>query len=211
MTATQHSQDQIMPQPRVVGVNGSPRKHGNSETLLRHLLKSVETYDLATEAVDLRDYSFSSCIGCEQCRQDKACTGLQDDMQRIYPKIQQSQGLVLVSPTHHYNVTAWMKAFIDRLYCFYNFTDPRPGPWSSRLAGQGRKVVLLAICEQADPHDMGWTLEAMRLPAAALGYEVVGELPVLRAFDRGIVREDAATLQQTAELGATLAKALKEA
>jgi len=67
---------------------------------------------------------------------------------------------------------------IDRLYCFYNFDDNRPGGWSSRLAGQGRKAILAAICEQKNKDDMGFTLDAMRLPLEALGYEIIGELPV---------------------------------
>lgn len=94
-------------------------------------------------------------------------------MSLIYPGILESQGLILVSPTHNYNVTAWMKAIIDRLYCFYNFDDKRPRGWSSRLAGQGRKAVLAAICEQKNKDDMGFTLDAMRLPLEALGYEII--------------------------------------
>ena len=51
-----------------------------------------------------------------------------DGMSLLYPKIIDARGLVLVSPTHNYNITAIMKAFIDRLYCFYNFDNKnRPG------------------------------------------------------------------------------------
>ena len=46
------------------------------------------------------------------------------------------------------------------------------------MAGQGRKAIIAAICEQENKEDMGFTLEAMRLPLEALGYEVIGELPV---------------------------------
>ena len=40
-----------------------------------------------------------------------------------------------VLPINHYKITAWMKTFTDRLYCFYEFGEQRPGPWSCRLAG----------------------------------------------------------------------------
>ena len=84
-------------------------------------------------------------------------------MQLIYPKIKGAKGLVLLSPTHNYNVTAWMKAFIDRLYCFYNFSARRPGDWSSRLAGQGRKSIIASIGEQRNRKEgVGFTLDAMR-------------------------------------------------
>ena len=128
---------------KVLGIGGSPRKGGNSDMLLKRLLKGASDEGVATEGIQLRDYQFQACIGCERCRKDKQCTGLQDGMQLIYPKIREASGLVLISPIYSYNMTALMKAFIDRLYCFYNFSDERPGYWSSRLAGQGRKAVPL--------------------------------------------------------------------
>lgn len=129
-------------------------------------------------------------------------------MSLIYPDIIESKALVLVSPTHNYNVTAWMKAFIDRLYCFYNFDDNHPRGWSSRLANQGRKAVLAAICEQVDEDDMGVTLSAMRLPLEALGYEIIGELPVFKIFNKGKVKENKEILIQARKLGSDLLESI---
>jgi multimeric flavodoxin WrbA len=198
----------VQPQAAVFGVGGSPRKNGNSDALLAEILKGVRDQAISGTGMHLRDIRFSACIGCEQCRKDGICTGLVDGMTVIYPHVQQAKGLVLVSPTHNYNVTAWMKAFIDRLYCFYVFANTRPRTWSSRLAGQGRKAVLAAICEQEHQADMGFTLEAMRLPLKALGYEIVGELPVLRVFDRGKVKENKEVLDAAKRLGEELALSL---
>ena len=124
---------------KILGIGGSPRKGGNSDILLRQILKGAKNEGVTAEEVQLRDYQYQSCIACEKCRKDKQCTGLQDGMQLIYPKIIEARGLILISPTHNYNVTAWMKAFIDRLYCFYNFTNDRPRRWSSQFAGEGAK------------------------------------------------------------------------
>jgi hypothetical protein len=101
-----------------------------------------------------------------------------------------------------------MKAFIDRLYCFYNFDDNRPRGWSSRLAGQKRKAVLAAICEQENKDDMGFTLDAMRLPIEALGYEIIGELSVFSIFDRAKVKENTEILIKATKLGSDLTKSL---
>jgi multimeric flavodoxin WrbA len=133
---------------------------------------------------------------------------LKDGMTLIYPELIESRGLILVSPTHNYNVTAWMKAFIDRLYCFYRFDDNRPRRWSSRLSGEGRKAVLAAVYEQEKAEDMGFTLDAMRLPLEALGYEIVGMLPVPGIFDKGKVKEKAAVLAEASALGSKLAESL---
>ncbi len=200
--------DLIPPQARILGIGGSPRKGGNSDTLLRVMIDGARKHKVESHGVHLRDMNFQGCVGCERCRKDKICTGLTDAMSFIYPDILQSRGLILVSPTHNYNVTAWMKAFIDRLYCFYNFDRECPRGWSSRLAGQGRKAVIGAICEQVDQKDMGFTVDAMRLPLEALGYEVIGVLPVFKVFEKGKVKEDSEALKRAEQLGADLASGL---
>jgi len=193
---------------KVLGVAGSPRKKGNSDVLLRQVLKGVSNEDVKCNSLQLRDIQFQGCIGCEKCRKDKICTGLVDGMSLIYSQIITSKGLVLVSPTHNYNITSWMKAFIDRLYCFFNFENTRPRAWSSQLADQDRKAVLVAVCEQENKEDMGFTLEAMRAPIEALGYQVIGEQAIFRIFDKGKVKEDTESMDKAFILGRDLAKAL---
>jgi multimeric flavodoxin WrbA len=195
---------------KILGIGGSPRGGGNSDILVKSILKSAGENGAITEEIQLRDYQIQPCIGCERCRKDERCTGLQDGMQLIYPKIEEANGLVLVSPVYSYNVTAQMKSFIDRLYGFYYFAEERPGHWSSRLAGQGRKAVIAAIGEQNDSDEGGMdlTLEVMRRSITALGYEIIGELPVLGVFAKGKIREQPDTLQQAEELGKELASRL---
>jgi len=193
---------------KVLGIGGSPRKGGNSDILLKRLLKGASDEGVATEEIQLRDYQFQSCTGCDRCRKDKWCTELQDEMQLIYPKIREASGLVLISPIHNYNMTALMKSFIDRLYCFYEFSDERPGYWSSQLADQGRKAIIAAVGEQASREEGGMdlTLKAMRLPIEALGYEVIGEMPVLGIFNKGKVKRYPQELEKAERLGRLLAK-----
>ena len=195
---------------RILGICGSPRKDGNSDILLGHMLKGARTEDADTVRVFLRDYDYRSCIGCERCRATGECRGSYDGMQLLYPEVSACKGLVLISPVHNYNVTAWMKAFIDRLYCYYTFTKQRPGDWSSRLAGQGRKAVVAAVGEQNELHEMKMTLDAMRLPLQALGYDVVGEVPVLGIFESGKIANYPETLQKAEELGAELVRSVNQ-
>ncbi len=199
----------IVPQNRVIGFSGSPRKNGNSDLLLQMILSGVSQEQVSTESWNLTDIQFSGCIGCEKCRRTKVCTGLLDGMSPLYPPVYRAKGLVLVSPTHNYNVTAWMKSFIDRLYCFYNFDNSRPRQWSSQLGNQGRKAIVAAICEQESPDDMGFTLDAMRRPLQALGYEVIGEVTVFRIFDKGRVKNDEQAMTQAFEYGQRLARSLE--
>lgn len=192
----------------ILGVDGSPRRGGNSQALLAAVLDGAAEAGRESRAAHLMDYRFEPCVGCEKCRRDKICTRFNDGMTLLYPEIVDSRGLVLVSPVHNYNVSAMTKAFIDRLYCFYDFEDTRPRAWSSRLAGQGRKAVIAAVAEQVQRKDMGFTLEAMRLPLEALGFEIVTEVAVLGIFDRGAVRGQDAIMDEAREAGARLAQAL---
>ncbi|NLE89527.1 MAG: flavodoxin family protein [Dehalococcoidales bacterium] len=196
---------------RVLAIGASPRKNGNSDILLKRALSGVASSGTECEAVQLRDYHFMPCIGCEKCQNSTHCSGLNDGMQLIYPKLLEARGLVLVSPSHNCNITAWMKAFIDRLYCFYQFSKDRPRQYTSSLSGQGRKMVLIAIGEQPQYEiAIGLTLDAMRIPLEYLGYELVGELPVLGVFDKGAVRADTEAMEKAQNLGAQLALAIAD-
>jgi multimeric flavodoxin WrbA len=196
--------------PKILAVGASPRKGGNSDVLIRHFSAGVQKAGVETEEILLRDYSISPCIGCELCRKAGECKGCKDDMIGIYPKVIESRGLFLVSPVHHYNVTAWMKAFIDRLYCFYDFAEPRPGDWSSRLANQGRKAMVSAVGEQPDKEDMGFTLEAMQRPLEALGYDVIKTFPVLSVFEKGKVAKYPEIIRTAEMFGEMLGKDVKK-
>ncbi|MCB2191353.1 MAG: flavodoxin family protein [Deltaproteobacteria bacterium] len=195
-------------QHTILAVGGSPRAGGNSDKLIAAAVEGASRLCPA-EALHLRDYTFSACVGCEACRKAKTCAKFHDGMGLIYPQVESARGLILASPVHNYNVTAWIKAFFDRLYPYYNFGEQRPGEWSSRLAGQGRKAGLMAVAEQ-HPGDAGLqrTLESMRLPLEALGYEIVAELPVYGVFARGRVTQDTEVMAQAEALGQSLAQSL---
>lgn len=194
---------------KVLAVGASPRKGGNSDILLGHFCAGVNQAGVETEEIQLRDCQITPCIGCELCRKTGECSRFNDDMVAIYKKIVESRGLFLVSPVHNYNVTAWMKGFIDRLYCFYDFVEPRPGPWSSKLANQGRKAVVAAISEQQTKKDMGFTLEAMEWPLAALGYEVSRTFPVFGVFDKGKMADCPDIIRTAERYGSELANSIK--
>nr|WP_319273222.1 flavodoxin family protein [uncultured Draconibacterium sp.] len=195
---------------QVFAVSGSPRKGGNADIIMNQILSGLETEKINSYGVNLSSIDFCGCIGCEKCRKDKICTMLQDGMSLLYPNVIESKGLILVSPVHNYNVTSWMKAFIDRLYCFYEFDNKtRPRKWSSRLASQNRKVVISVICEQETIEDVGFAIDAMQRPMEALGIDIVGVLRVFNAFEKGAVKKQNLVMDKAFELGIELGKQLK--
>lgn len=77
--------------------------------------------------------------------------------------------------------------------------------WSSQLANQNRKAIIVAICEQESNEDMGFTLDALKTPLEALGYEVIGELSVFKIFDKGKVKHNEQAMNKAYRLGKKLA------
>jgi multimeric flavodoxin WrbA len=199
---------QDKPKKKILCIGASPRKGGNSDAILDSIQKGIARANIESNSILLRNFSISSCIGCERCRKEKECGGVDDDMQKIYPLIIQSSGLVLISPAHNYNVSALMKIFIDRLYRFYNFNNDHPRGWSSQLMDQNRKAVAVAIGEQLNKEDLGFTLNGMVWPLQALGYEVAAKEQIYGKFQRGIVKKDLSLMKYFEELGFKFAKLL---
>ena len=98
---------------QVLGIYGSPRRGGNTELLLKELLRGCKDAGAETEEVFLRDLKISPCLEIYACKKDGQCP-IPDDMQSIYPKLVEVDVLALASPIFFYAVSAHTKAFIDR-------------------------------------------------------------------------------------------------
>jgi multimeric flavodoxin WrbA len=101
---------------KVIGFNGSPRKDGNTTTLMGYLFREIEKEGIETELVQLSAKAIHGCIACRKCFENKnqRCA-VQDDAANEYiGKMATAQAIVLGSPSHFQDVTAEMKALIDR-------------------------------------------------------------------------------------------------
>lgn len=98
---------------RVLGIFGSPRRGGNTDILLEEALKGAEKEGVEVERLYLSDHRVTPCTECHGCDQTGQCVIL-DDMQNIYPKLIESDIILLASPIFFYGVTGWAKALIDR-------------------------------------------------------------------------------------------------
>ena len=189
---------------KILGIGGSPRKGGNTDIILKEILRGAGDAGHETDAVFLRDYTINSCTGCEKCRKDLTCTWFNDGMNLIYPKIEEADVMILASPVYNYNVTAIMKSFIDRLYPYYIFSDDQPRKYSSRLRDRKRLAVVFSVCEQTDSREMGFAEEAMSRPLEALGYQIYLSFPICGFFDRKAVLGDEKILKEMYLLGKNL-------
>ncbi|RUM89788.1 MAG: flavodoxin family protein [Thermodesulfatator sp.] len=100
---------------KVIAFNGSARKNGNTRLLLDTVLKQLEKEGINTELVWLGSEPLSGCQACYKCLKSKNGRCSQDDVLNFYlEKMLESDGIILGSPTYFADVSASMKALIER-------------------------------------------------------------------------------------------------
>lgn len=101
---------------RVVAFNGSPRADGNTSILVRHVLDALEREGIATECVQVGGRTVRGCRDCRRCFEtgDRRCALGDDPVNDWIEKMVAADGIVLGSPVYFLDVTAEMKALIDR-------------------------------------------------------------------------------------------------
>lgn len=108
----------------IYGINGSPRKHGNTAQSLHAFLEGVSASShKQTKIIHLIDYDNKGCISCFGCKKNNDTYGscvMKDDILKIIQLISKSDGIVFASPIYFGNITGQMQSFLERLLFPYN-------------------------------------------------------------------------------------------
>jgi multimeric flavodoxin WrbA len=101
---------------KIVILVGSVRRGGNTALLAQAFADGAKENN-EVEIISVADYKVNPCIGCDTCfnRDGNKCF-IQDDMQKIYPKLAEADMIVIASPVYFYGISAQLKAVIDRLH-----------------------------------------------------------------------------------------------
>ncbi|MFH7320690.1 flavodoxin family protein [Desulfurivibrio sp. D14AmB] len=101
---------------KVVAFSGSARKGGNTATLLNGVLAELTAAGIETELVELAGKPVSGCIACYKCfkNKDRRCAVGKDIINDCLAKMEAADGIILGSPTYFADVSAGMKALIER-------------------------------------------------------------------------------------------------
>ncbi|MDI6876187.1 MAG: flavodoxin family protein [Methanomicrobiales archaeon] len=100
---------------KILAFAGSPRRHGNSETLLDWVLESMgEESDVEIQKIALTEVNINPCRGCNACEVTGRCVQ-RDDMDRINDLLLEADGIVLAAPIFCMSINAQAKALIDRM------------------------------------------------------------------------------------------------
>ena len=100
----------------VVACNGSARKDGNTAALINYVLDQLKPEGIETELFHLAGKKIRGCIACYKCfeNKDQRCSVKNDDLNECIEKMLEADGIILGSPTYFTDVSAEMKALIDR-------------------------------------------------------------------------------------------------
>jgi multimeric flavodoxin WrbA len=101
---------------RVVGINGSAQKDGNTSVLINYVFRELENEGIETEMIQLSGKKIRGCIVCLKCFQnkDQRCSVGNDVLNECLEKMLAADGIILGSPVYFSNVSTEMKALIDR-------------------------------------------------------------------------------------------------
>jgi multimeric flavodoxin WrbA len=180
----------------VLVFKGSPREQGNSSILASEAVEGARKAGAQVESFTLHRMDIRPCDACDTCQETGVCV-LKDDMQLLYPKLQQADGIIIASPIYWFTFNAQTKLFIDRWYALES-------PQGNAL--RGKQFGLLLTYGDSDPFLSG-AINAIRTFQDMLRY-IGGNLTGIvygTATDIGDVQKQPKLLQRAFRLGEKLA------
>ncbi len=101
---------------KVIALNASARKDGNTAILLNTVLDELKNEGIKTDMIQLAGKTLRGCTACNKCMKtlDKHCAVKKDMLNDIIDQMLSADGILLGSPTYFSDVTANMRAFIER-------------------------------------------------------------------------------------------------
>jgi multimeric flavodoxin WrbA len=157
---------------KIVGLAGSPRKNGNTDTLLQKVAQGAKTQGAETTLFYLNDLNIRGCQACYACKKTGKCA-VNDDMTGIYRAIDEANAVIFGSPIYFGRFTAQLAPAMDRLFAYL-----RPD-FTSSLA-KGKKYGLVFTYNQPDPALYSACITSMMQVLGRLGFEA-GPKPLVGA------------------------------
>jgi multimeric flavodoxin WrbA len=152
---------------RIVAIYGSPRRRGNTATLMKAAVAGARAAGAEVDEIVLRDLKVSPCLEIYSCREEGECR-IRDDFQAVRDRVLGAAGLMLASPIFYYTVSAHTKILMDRFHSLWVkrawVESPQPPPAERRKglfistgATRGRRLfegTLLSVRYFFDTLDM---------------------------------------------------------
>ena len=190
---------------KILGIIGSPRKGGNTDTLVDEILRGARSKKAEIEKIYLDDLKIRPCNACGLCLANGKCV-VEDDFQLIFQKIKEANGIILGSPIYCSTVTAQTKALIDRVdfsQVIIKTTQDEHKLFFSRLQ-KGKKGVIVCVGDLSSTEDFNHTIRVMTLFFRDLNIEVIDKIIGSRLSKVGDVMSKQALLRNAFKIGIKL-------
>ncbi len=105
---------------KVLMINGSPRKNGNTAISLKEMEKIFQAEGIEVETVQVGNQAIRGCIACASCMKNGKCV-FDDMVNQVAPKFQDADGLVIASPVYYASANGTLISFLDRLFYSTSF------------------------------------------------------------------------------------------
>lgn len=188
---------------KVLGIYGSPRKGGNSDQLLDKALEGARAAEAEITRVYTRDLEMCGCVECGGCDKTGKCV-VEDDMQDVYPLMEEANVIFLASPIFFYGITAQAKALVDRSQALWNKRMLAKSPEERNTFDSGRGYLIAVGATRGKNLFEGAQLTAKYFyDALDMTYE--GGIFFRRLEKKTAVSENPETLQEALNLGRKVA------
>lgn len=181
--------------PIVLGIAGSPRRHGNSDRLLEAALAGATESGAEARTLVAADAGLSQCLGCNACSVDGECTQ-RDGGPELYAAIDAADAMIVATPVYFASVPGTLKTLIDRVQPYWARTHVLGLPRPDRRPG----AILLAR-GGGDPYGFDSAEATVRSAFAVLGIDVLGVVKATGVDEPADVSGHPETLAQARSLG----------
>lgn len=188
---------------KVIGIYSSPRAGGNSDLLLKEMLRGAAETGALIEEIFLRELHFDPCVECGSCNETGECV-VRDDMHLIYSRLESADRIIIASPVFFYSVTAQLKAMIDRcqaLWCKKAYLHQIPAPEVS-----GRKGFFLSVGGAKGKNLFDCPVTTVRVFFECIGIAFAGYLGYRQIDHKGAILEHPTALAEAFEAGKRLCR-----
>lgn len=201
---------------KVLGIVCSPRSHGNTEIMVQAVLDSAKEAGAEIELVSMAGKTIRPCDACHSCVESGECK-IKDDMQEIYPKLLEADGIVFGTPVYFWTLSAQAKTVIDRTYAFLD----RGKPVSSLVTHSGGSLkgkvgaVVVTTRRVATTSAMSVFFDFFNLHRMIIAGGTEGLSDPFRTLhvegkdDKGAVRNDKVGMAQAVALGRSVVKRIR--
>lgn len=133
---------------KIVILNGSPRKNGNTSELVKSFTEGAESVGNTVTEFFLDGMDIHGCKGCFGGHSDRECPCVQkDDMQKVYPAVRECDVIILATPLYYWNMSGQIRTAIDRLFALEEGGE-------NLLRGHNRACALLMAAEGSGFEDV---------------------------------------------------------